>query len=75
MLRALLCDVDGTLAETERDGHRVAFNLAFDELGLPWRRDEAHCGRLLAVIGGVERLLHDVAARPDAPADREALAR
>jgi phosphoglycolate phosphatase-like HAD superfamily hydrolase len=25
-LEALLLDVDGTLAETERDGHRVAFN-------------------------------------------------
>ena len=30
MLRALIWDVDGTLAETERDGHRVAFNGAFD---------------------------------------------
>ena len=36
MLEALLWDVDGTLAETERDGHRVAFNLAFAEAGLPW---------------------------------------
>jgi phosphoglycolate phosphatase-like HAD superfamily hydrolase len=34
-LRALLWDVDGTLAETELDGHRVAFNRAFAELGLP----------------------------------------
>jgi HAD superfamily hydrolase (TIGR01509 family) len=75
MLRAVLWDVDGTLAETERDGHRVAFNLAFDEMGLPWRWDEAHYGRLLAVTGGVERLLHDMANRPDAPADHEALAR
>ena len=30
-LRALLWDVDGTLAETERDGHRIAFNTAFRE--------------------------------------------
>ena len=36
-LKAVLWDVDGTLAESERDGHRVAFNLAFDALGLPWR--------------------------------------
>jgi len=75
MLRALLWDVDGTLAETERDGHRVAFNLAFDEFGLPWRWHEAHYGRLLAVTGGLERLLQDMASRPDAPADHEALAR
>jgi HAD superfamily hydrolase (TIGR01509 family) len=61
-LRALLWDVDGTLAETERDGHRVAFNRAFAEAGLPWRWDEATYGRLLAVSGGRERLqtfLHD----------------
>ena len=36
MLRALIWDVDGTLAETERDGHRVAFNRAFVDAGLPW---------------------------------------
>ena len=28
---ALLLDCDGTLAETERDGHRLAFNKAFKE--------------------------------------------
>ena len=32
-LRALLWDVDGTLAETEAEGHRVAFNAAFAEHG------------------------------------------
>lgn len=57
-LRALLFDVDGTLAETERDGHRVAFNRAFAELGLDWYWDEALYGRLLGVTGGKERLLH-----------------
>jgi HAD superfamily hydrolase (TIGR01509 family) len=77
-LQALLWDVDGTLAETERDGHRVAFNLAFASAGLAWRWDEARYGELLQVTGGRERLLHDMAARQDAPADalgREALAR
>jgi HAD superfamily hydrolase (TIGR01509 family) len=77
-LRALLWDVDGTLAETERDGHRVAFNRAFETLGLPWRWDEAHYGDLLRVTGGWERLLHDMARRADAPplaCEREALAR
>lgn len=57
MLRALIWDVDGTLAETERDGHRVAFNRAFAESGLPWQWDEATYGELLAVAGGKERLL------------------
>ncbi len=57
-LRALIFDVDGTLAETERDGHRVAFNRAFAELGLDWNWDEALYGRLLEVTGGKERMLH-----------------
>jgi HAD superfamily hydrolase (TIGR01509 family) len=77
-LKALLWDVDGTLAETERDGHRVAFNRAFEALGLPWRWDEARYGELLRVTGGRERLLHDMATRSDAPplgGQREALAR
>jgi HAD superfamily hydrolase (TIGR01509 family) len=77
MIRALLWDVDGTLAETERDGHRVAFNLAFESMGLAWRWDVEHYGRLLRVTGGRERLLHDLGSRPDAPAapaEREALA-
>jgi HAD superfamily hydrolase (TIGR01509 family) len=67
-MKALLWDVDGTLAETERDGHRVAFNQAFEAMGLPWRWDEAHYGVLLAVAGGRERLLHDMTTRSDAPA-------
>jgi len=77
-LQALLWDVDGTLAETERDGHRVAFNLAFEDLQLPWQWDEARYGELLTVTGGRERLLADMATRADAPGtagDREALAR
>ena len=69
MLRALIWDVDGTVAETERDGHRVAFNQAFEQLGLPWRWGVTHYGALLQVTGGRERLLHDMASRPDAPAE------
>ena len=55
-LQALLFDVDGTLADTERDGHRVAFNMAFDEAGLDWFWDESLYGELLAVTGGKERI-------------------
>jgi HAD superfamily hydrolase (TIGR01509 family) len=54
--RALVFDVDGTLADTERDGHRVAFNAAFAEAGLDWVWDVARYGRLLAVTGGKERI-------------------
>ncbi len=77
-LRALIWDVDGTLAETERDGHRIAFNAAFEALGLPWRWSVARYGELLEVTGGRERLLHDMNTQPEAPAEpagREALAR
>ena len=47
-LKALIFDVDGTLADTERDGHRVAFNAAFAEAGLDWNWDVALYGELLA---------------------------
>jgi HAD superfamily hydrolase (TIGR01509 family) len=71
MMRALLWDVDGTLAETERDGHRVAFNRAFEAFGLPWRWDVDRYGQLLRVMGGRERLLHDMAGRHDAPSSAD----
>jgi HAD superfamily hydrolase (TIGR01509 family) len=57
-LEALIFDVDGTLADTERDGHRVAFNRAFAEAGLDWVWSEALYGKLLAVTGGKERIRH-----------------
>ncbi|MGZ9142034.1 MAG: HAD family hydrolase [Candidatus Binatia bacterium] len=57
-LRALLFDVDGTLADTERDGHRPAFNQAFEEAGLDWHWDVDLYGKLLAVTGGKERIKH-----------------
>ena len=66
-LKAVLWDVDGTLAETERDGHRVAFNMAFEALGLSWRWDEARYGELLRITGGRERLLHDMKCHSDGP--------
>ena len=55
-LRALIFDVDGTLANTERDGHRPAYNAAFAEVGLPWHWDENFYGTLLKIGGGMERL-------------------
>ena len=55
-LKALLFDVDGTLADTERDGHRVAFNRAFVDAGLGWDWSPELYGELLAVTGGKERI-------------------
>jgi HAD superfamily hydrolase (TIGR01509 family) len=57
-LAAFIFDVDGTLADTERDGHRVAFNQAFAEAGLDWHWDVELYGELLAVTGGKERMRH-----------------
>jgi HAD superfamily hydrolase (TIGR01509 family) len=55
-LKALIFDVDGTLADNERDGHRVAFNLAFREAGLDWEWDVPTYDILLEVFGGKERI-------------------
>lgn len=57
-LKGLIFDVDGTLAETEQGGHRIAFNRAFAELGLDWNWDEAIYDDLLQVFGGKERVRH-----------------
>jgi HAD superfamily hydrolase (TIGR01509 family) len=72
-LKALIFDVDGTLAETERDGHRIAFNRAFEEARLGWHWSVEHYGELLAVTGGKERIAHhwqavdpEVAGAPEA---------
>jgi HAD superfamily hydrolase (TIGR01509 family) len=77
VLRALIWDVDGTIAETERDGHRVAFNRAFAAAGLPWHWDDTEYAALLQITGGRERILADLQRRSQAPAgqgEREALA-
>ena len=55
-LKAFIFDVDGTLSDTERDGHRVAFNRAFAEYGMDWHWSVDTYGELLAVTGGKERM-------------------
>jgi len=57
MLRALIFDVDGTLADTE-SAHCAAFNHAFEELGMDWHWDDALYTQLLEISGGKERILH-----------------
>jgi len=59
-LEALIFDVDGTLANTERDGHLVAFNLAFKELGLDWEWSNKLYHELLNVTGGQLRIKYYV---------------
>lgn len=57
MLKALIFDVDGTLAETE-ELHRIAFNTAFVESDLPWHWGRNRYRELLKVSGGKERIRH-----------------
>jgi len=59
-LKCILWDVDGTLADTERDGHRIAFNMAFDEAGHTRQWDVPTYGELLKVTGGKERIRFDI---------------
>ncbi|MGC2047476.1 MAG: HAD family hydrolase [Gallionella sp.] len=72
-IKAIIFDVDGTLADTE-DGHRKSFNKAFAECGLDWNWDVALYDKLLKVTGGKERIKYFVSEFvPDfvKPADYE----
>ncbi len=68
---ALIFDCDGVLADTERDGHRPAFNQAFAEAGLPWTWSEEEYGERLKIGGGKERI---ASMFPDADAEAERIA-
>ena len=74
-LKALIFDCDGVLAETERDGHRVAFNRTFVEKGYDIEWDVALYKELLKVGGGKERMKHffDRTSWPAGADDRDAL--
>ncbi len=62
-LKAFIFDVDGTLADTEKDGHRVAFNRAFEEANLGWCWSVDEYGELLSITGGKERIHHFLSLR------------
>lgn len=57
-LKALIFDCDGVLVDTERDGHRVAFNRAFEKKGLDIEWDINLYAQLLKIAGGKERMKH-----------------
>jgi HAD superfamily hydrolase (TIGR01509 family) len=56
-LKALLFDVDGTLAETE-ELHRICFNEAFANASHDWDWPQDLYRDLLKVTGGKERICH-----------------
>jgi HAD superfamily hydrolase (TIGR01509 family) len=57
-IKAVFFDQDGVIIDTERDGHRVSFNMAFKEFGFSdeWSVDYYH--ELLQIAGGKERMKH-----------------
>ncbi len=57
-LKAVFWDVDGTLADTEMCGHRLAFNLAFKDFDLDWNWNKNNYLELLKVSGGLNRIIH-----------------
>ncbi|HEX3425879.1 MAG TPA: HAD family hydrolase [Acidimicrobiales bacterium] len=73
-LAAVIFDVDGTLVDSERHGHRVAFNRAFEAFGLPYRWDEDLYGELRHVTGGQRRIDGYLAGQGVAEAERAELA-
>ncbi|UCF14039.1 MAG: HAD-IA family hydrolase [Phycisphaerales bacterium] len=72
-LQALIFDCDGVLVDTERDGHRAAFNQAFAEMRLDIEWGVSLYGELLEVAGGKERMRHyfDANGWPDNVEDRD----
>ena len=44
-IKGLFFDQDGVIVDTERDGHRVAFNETFKSFGFnfQWSVEEYHC--------------------------------
>ncbi len=73
MLRAVFFDMDGVIIDTERDGHRVAFNETFEYFGLADRWDIDLYHQLLQIAGGKERMKHyftSISGQPPVAEDR-----
>ena len=55
-LKAIFFDMDGTIIDTEKDGHRVAFNEAFKQVGIDAEWNVLQYHKLLQIAGGKERM-------------------
>jgi HAD superfamily hydrolase (TIGR01509 family) len=71
-LRALIFDVDGTLADTE-ETHRLSYHEAFREHGLDWRWEPDYYTQLLRVAGGKERIVRHIESLALPEAERHRL--
>jgi HAD superfamily hydrolase (TIGR01509 family) len=62
-IKAVFFDQDGVIIDTEKDGHRVSFNMTFKEFGFTdeWSVDYYH--DLLQIAGGKERMKHHLQTR------------
>jgi HAD superfamily hydrolase (TIGR01509 family) len=56
VVKAIIFDCDGVLVDTERDAHRVGFNLAFKQFGIDAEWSVELYGRLVLIAGGKERM-------------------
>src|SRR5512143_592068 len=79
LIQAIFFDQDGVIIDTERDGHRLAFNQAFKEFGYPVEWDVQTYHELLQVGGGKERMRHYLHSRgfgtPVKPEEEDGLIR
>ena len=57
-IKAVFFDQDGVIIDTERDGHRVSFNMTFKEFGFADEWDVEYYHELLQIAGGKERMRH-----------------
>ena len=71
-IKALIFDVDGTIADTE-ETHRQAFNAAFLEHGLAWEWSRREYAELLRTSGGKERIAAYIRSLGLEPQEKERL--
>jgi HAD superfamily hydrolase (TIGR01509 family) len=57
-IKAVFFDQDGVIIDTERDGHRVSFNMTFKEFGFTDEWSVEYYHELLQIAGGKERMKH-----------------
>jgi len=57
-IKAIFFDQDGVIIDTEKDGHRIAFNKTFKEFGYDFQWSVQKYHDLLHISGGKERMRH-----------------